>query len=55
MISKQQRLDFEKMCNMIAERTTISPYEDSFVLSIVVENFSLEQSDKELCNRFVCG
>lgn len=45
VISKQQRLDFEKMCNMIAERTTISPHEVSFVLAelqeVVVENLQL--------------
>lgn len=45
IITRQPRLDFEKMCNMIAERTTISPHEVSFVLAelqeVVVENLQL--------------
>lgn len=41
----RDRLDFEKMCNLISERTTLNTYEVEFVLSVlqevVIENLEL--------------
>jgi predicted histone-like DNA-binding protein len=39
------RLDFDKMCNLIAERTTLTAYEVEFVLSelhdVLIENIEI--------------
>ena len=44
-IMRQERLDFEEMCHLIAERTTLSAYEVEFVLSelqdIAIENLRI--------------
>ena len=44
-VLRQERLDFEEMCHLIAERTTLSAYEVEFVLSelqdIAIENLRI--------------
>ena len=43
--ARRQRLDFEKMCQLISERTTLNAYEVEFVLSVLqdvaIENLQL--------------
>lgn len=45
VIARQERLDFEQMSKLIAERTTLSEYEVEFTLSelqsIIIENLQL--------------
>lgn len=36
-LARRQRLDFEKMCELISERTTLNTYEVEFVLSVLQE------------------
>lgn len=44
-LARRQRLDFEKMCQLISERTTLNAYEVEFVLSVLqdvaIENLQL--------------
>ena len=44
-VLRQERLDFDQMCELIAERTTLSVYEVEFVLSelqdIAIENLRI--------------
>lgn len=44
-LARRQRLDFEKMCQLISERTTLNAYEVEFVLSVLqdvaIENLRL--------------
>lgn len=44
-VLRQERLNFEEMCQLIAERTTLSAYEVEFVLSelqdIAIENLRI--------------
>lgn len=44
-VLRQERLDFDQMCELIAERTTLSAYEVEFVLSelqdIAIENLRI--------------
>ena len=45
VIARQERLDFEQMSKLIAERTTLSEYEVEFTLSelqdIIIENLTI--------------
>lgn len=45
VIAHQERLDFEQMCKLIAERTTLSEHEVEFALSelqdIIIENLKI--------------
>ncbi len=44
-LARRQRLDFEKKCQLISERTTLNAYEVEFVLSVLqdvaIENLQL--------------
>ena len=44
-LARRQRLDFEKMCQLISEHTTLNMYEVEFVLSVLqdvaIENLQL--------------
>lgn len=44
-LARRQKLDFEKMCELISERTTLNTYEVEFVLSVlqevVIENLEI--------------
>jgi predicted histone-like DNA-binding protein len=44
-LARRQRLDFEKICQLISERTTLNAYEVEFVLSVLqdvaIENLQL--------------
>lgn len=49
-IARADRLEFEKMCQLIAHRTTLTEYEVEFVLGevqkVIIENFNIGRGTK---------